>query len=225
MFWLTCAPHLPAIVQEDVLRRHARAQPAGEVVADRLADAEPGLAGGDGVQHVGPADAARRAVERAGAAGVRVGVHQHRAGQRVGLVGDHRVADALVGADIVQPLDAELLGERAPGLHAFRRLRGRRRAPGGRTRSPPATDRRPSARRASLPAGTRDRSGRRSRPRPRRRRPGTTVGDPLARARIFSVIVMPMASPSRRDCQPGSAALSTGLGDSVQGSLDFVALS
>ena len=109
MFWLTCAPHLPAIVQEYVLRRHARAQPAGEVVADRLADAEPGLAGGDGIQHVGSADAARRAVECAGAAGVRVGIHQHGAGQRVGLVGDHRVADALVGADIVQPLDAELL--------------------------------------------------------------------------------------------------------------------
>ena len=104
--------------EEYVLGRHAGAECAGEVVADRLADAEPGLAGGDRVQHVRAADAARRAIERTGAAGVRVGIHQHSAGQRVSLVGDDRVADALIGADIVQALDAELTRECAAGLHA-----------------------------------------------------------------------------------------------------------
>ena len=112
--------------EEYVLGRHAGAERAGEIIADRLADAEPRLAGGDRVQHVRAADAARRAVEGAGAAGVRIGIHQHSAGQRVGLIGDDRVADALIGPDIVQALDAELTRERAAGLHARGCLRRRR---------------------------------------------------------------------------------------------------
>ena len=127
MFWLTCAPHLPAMVRKMSLADAPGRSAAGQVVADRLADAEPCLAGGDGVQHVGPADAARRAIEGTGTAGVRVGVHQDGAGQCVGPVGDDGMADALVGADIVQPLDAEFLREVTAGLHACGGLRGGRR--------------------------------------------------------------------------------------------------
>src|SRR5690348_17521916 len=91
--------------QEDIFRRHAGAQLSGEVVADRLTNAEPSLAGGHGIQHVWPANPARRAIERAGTAGMRVGVHQHGARKRIGLVSNDRMADALISADIVQPLD------------------------------------------------------------------------------------------------------------------------
>src|SRR3954465_15843781 len=45
----------------------------------------------------------------------------------ISLIGNDRMADALIGADIVQTLDAELLGECAPGLHALRSLHRRRR--------------------------------------------------------------------------------------------------
>ena len=113
--------------QEHILGRDARAQFAGELVADRLADAEPGAPGGNGEQRLRQAHAARGAVEGAAAAGMAVGIDQHGAGQRIGVVGNDDMADALVVADVVEALDAEAGDElaRAPvrrrGLGVVRR--------------------------------------------------------------------------------------------------------
>ena len=86
------------------------------------------------IQHVRQADAARGAIEGAAAAGVRIGIDQHRARQRIGAVGDHGMADALVAADIVQALDAEALGEGAAGVVRRRRVRIVGAGRSGRTR-------------------------------------------------------------------------------------------
>lgn len=114
-------------VQKQILGRDTRSEPAVEVVAHGLADPEPGLAGGQGIEQVGSAEAARRAVERAGAAGMRVGACHHGARQGIGVIGDDNVADPLVGADIVHPADAEAPRKLAPA-HMHRRavaVRGR----------------------------------------------------------------------------------------------------
>src|SRR5260221_7957826 len=115
-------------VEKDILRSDTRRELAFEVVADRLADAEPGLARRRGIDHVGRADAARRTVEGAAAAGVRVGAYQHRARQGVGAVRNHDMGNADLAADIVKALDAEAFYESAAGdvrerAHA---VRGRR---------------------------------------------------------------------------------------------------
>ena len=113
--------------QEDVLRRYAVGQLAGEVVAHGFADAEPRLARSHGPQHVRTADATRGAIERARRAGVGIAIHQHGAGHRIGAIGHHGMADTLVRADIVQPLDTETCGERAADAMRVRSLDGRRR--------------------------------------------------------------------------------------------------
>ena len=120
--------------QKDVLRGDARSQRTGKVVADRFADAEPGLAHGDGIQHVRPANPARGTVERARRAGVRVAVDQHRAGNGIAAIGDHGMRDALIQPDVMQPLDAEPRREPAAGGVRGRRPGRWARAPDGRTR-------------------------------------------------------------------------------------------
>jgi len=97
----------PGDVQEQILGRNTLGEPAFEIVADCLADPEPGLAGGQRVKQVGRAEPAGGAIERPGTAGMRVGAGHHRAGQAVGVLGDDDMADALVGSDIVKAADAE----------------------------------------------------------------------------------------------------------------------
>ena len=112
-------------MEEHVLGGDARLEPAREIVADGLADAEPGLARRHRVEHVGRADAARRAVEGAAAAGVRIRADQHRAGQRIGVLGDDHMADPGIAPDIVHAGDAEALGECAAGTWCAAAPRGR----------------------------------------------------------------------------------------------------
>ena len=102
-------------IKEDVLGRHAWPQCTSEIVTDRFSDAEPGLAHGDGIEHVGTTDAPGGAIEGPGGAGVRVAVHQYRAGNGIAAIGDHGVRDALVQTDVMQALDAKLSGEPAAG--------------------------------------------------------------------------------------------------------------
>ena len=64
-------------------------------------------------KRLGQANAARRAVEGAAAAGVRVRIDHDSAGQRIGIVGDDDMADALLAAHVVEALDAETRDELA----------------------------------------------------------------------------------------------------------------
>ena len=100
---------------------------AFEIVADGLADPEPGLPGGQRIQQVGGAETARGAVQRPGAAGMRVRAGHYGAGQRIGVLGDDDMADPLIRPDIVDAPDAEAPRElAAPRVHRRRRaVRGR----------------------------------------------------------------------------------------------------
>jgi len=81
-------------VQEYVFRRHASAQPAGQLISEGLANLEPGLTFGDSQVHVGDAHAASCAVERATGACVRITVDEHGAGQGVTMVNADDMAAA-----------------------------------------------------------------------------------------------------------------------------------
>ena len=114
-------------VEKQILGRCARCQTAAQLVANGLADPEPCLTGSYRGEQIGAADAARRAVERARGAGVRVAAHQHRAGQSVGAVSDNRVADALGGTHVVKTPDAKAADEiAAMGMRFGRSVVGRR---------------------------------------------------------------------------------------------------
>ena len=89
-------------------------------------DEVPRLALAEDVEHLRRTHAAGEAVHRARRAGVRVGVDQDLAGQRVALGRDEHVGDAVL-ADREVVLDAELLDELAHALGVVRGLHRRRR--------------------------------------------------------------------------------------------------
>ena len=103
-------------LQERVLHRDAAREPARHFIADRLADDEPRLADRRRIDDVGNPDAARETVEHAPAAGMRITAHEQRTRQRVAVIRHELMADALIVADVVKALDAELPHEFARGL-------------------------------------------------------------------------------------------------------------
>src|SRR5262245_45468191 len=95
-------------LQKGVLRRHCQRQLPLQLVAYRLSDAEPRFSLDRRIEHVRLTDAPRKTVEHSRAAGMRVTADQQRSRKRVAMVGDELVTDALVVADVVKALDAEL---------------------------------------------------------------------------------------------------------------------
>ncbi len=112
-------------VQEDVLAADRVGFDAVELVADGRRDLKPGAAGAHDRVHLSGAQAAGSGVVGTCRTGVRVGAGQDfsRTGQSV--LGDDLVTDA-VPADVVEALDTELFGELAGVRPAGGVLDGRR---------------------------------------------------------------------------------------------------
>ena len=109
--------HLGAVVadelQAEVLGEDARPQPAGEVDAHGLRDAEPDLVGRPGAGGLGPADARGEGAEGAVARRVGVAADDDLAGQGEALLGQDLVADA--GVDVEEVRNALFGHELADG--------------------------------------------------------------------------------------------------------------
>src|SRR5258706_5817785 len=98
-------------LQKRILHRHAVRQSAFEFVTYRFSDDEPGLAQRRGIHDVGYADAARETIENACTPGVRITAHQKRPRQCICVFRNQLMADALIVADVMHALNAELRRE------------------------------------------------------------------------------------------------------------------
>ncbi len=201
-FRLAASPYSLAMCRKMSLPLTRVGLDAVEFVADGRRDLEPGAAGAHDRVHLGRPEPAGRGVVGAAGAGVRVGAGQHFSGAGQPVLGDDLVADA-VPADVVEALDAEVGGELA-GACAAGGVLDRRCGHGVVHHDRRACPGRGSGGAGSTSWRTADRSARSCRRRRRRCHRRDTESRPALRAKIFSMMVMPMTC-SLRACLASSA--------------------
>ncbi|MPM58335.1 hypothetical protein SDC9_105166 [bioreactor metagenome] len=103
--------HVADELEDEVLRRDAGLEFAGDDDLHALGDLEPELAGGPDRRHLGTADAGREGAVGAVGAGVAVAAHHDEPGKGIALFAHLLMADAAFALHVVEVGDALLLHE------------------------------------------------------------------------------------------------------------------